>query len=231
MNDLEQRIRHALAVRAEQAPVAEREWAEQTVLEETTAQGSPGGTPGRRQLALGFATILAAVATVAAGFGAAGVLGGGDHPVSITNQPAVGTLNNGGCHGSTRVARGQQADNLGGGIRFLPTWLPKGKKITFAQVQVEWVNPATCTSVPTALVLIDRAKGDAQRVERAATLFGPSKTPYAHSGNGPVAQPIQVRGVTGTLTRTPLPANTPADTPSRDGYYDTTTVDWTARDG
>ena len=72
MNDFEQRVRHALAVRAEQAPVAEREWAEQTVLEETTAQVSPGGSPGRRQLALGFATILAAVATVAAAFAAAG---------------------------------------------------------------------------------------------------------------------------------------------------------------
>jgi hypothetical protein len=46
-----------------------------------------------------------------------------------------------------------------------------------------------------------------------------------------VSEPIQVRGVTGTLTRMPLAPKTPADIPSRDGYSDSMTVDWTEGDG
>jgi hypothetical protein len=230
MSDFEQRIRNALAARAERAPVAEREWAEQTVLEDPTARRSPAGLSGRqsgrRQLAFGFATMLAAVATVAAAFGATGLLGGGDRNLSVANQPA-GKVNSGSCGGYTALRPAEQAD----GLRLLPTWLPDGKKITYASARADLLDRYDCARVPTALVLIDRAEGDGRLLERAAVLSGPAESPYAHDNNSREYQPIQVRGVTGTLSRLRLSSGTPADIPSRDGYFDTMTVDWTEPGG
>jgi len=212
MNDLEARIRQALAIRADQTPVAEREWVGQSLLEEPAAGRSAGrvgtGRAGRRQLALGFATVLAAVATLAAGLGASGWRLDEHRNLSLTDQP-TGKGFGGGCGGYTALRHAREAE----GLRLLPAWLPSGQHITYASARADLLERETCSQLPTALVLVDHVEGDRSRIERAARLTGPIFGPFK-AYNGPVQEPAEVRGVLGAVlffTTAGLSPDRPAD--------------------
>jgi hypothetical protein len=209
MNDLEQRIRDALTQRAEATPVAERRWDEGTLLEDAPAGPGAGRLDGsrplgRRQMVLGFATVLAAIATLAVGFGA-GDWFGNDPEVSVADQPA-GAGYGANCSGYTDHLPAEEAD----GLRFLPTWLPDGQKITHAGARANLLARETCSRMPTALVMIDGVEGDPSRIERAAVLKGPAAGAY-RAVSGPGRERVPVRGVLGVLVR---PVMTPGEAPT-----------------
>jgi hypothetical protein len=181
----------------------------------------------RRQVALGFGAVLAAVAVLAVGLGTTGWFGNGDRDVSVASEPAGKCAGGGG--GYTELRPAVDAE----GLRLLPTWLPPGQKITYASARVNLLARETCSRIPTALVLIDHVDGDRSRVERAAVLTGPADAPFRPENHqGPLHEPIELRGVLGTLTRLPDgPGNHPDDPRRFEHFADTLTVHWTEPDG
>jgi hypothetical protein len=144
--------------------------------------------------------------------------------VSAASRPGPSAMPTG-CSGYAALRRPEQA----AGLRFLPSWLPPGTRITYASARADLLAKEDCPRVPTALVLATFNDEDRSRVVRAVVLTGPSPARYPLP-NAAALEDVDVRGTRGTLVRYPTGVmSSPSDVKAP--YATSLRLLWTEGDG